>query len=110
MPIHKHRRWSYPIDWSELPQRVRFKRAKGRCERCAQPHGKTVAHLGDGRWWDEDGRCSGLSCSMWQRSQKARRLVSALLDRSWSRCASTWRSGEGEQLLGLPPCSTAPNR
>ncbi|WP_348625682.1 hypothetical protein [Mesorhizobium sp. LNHC221B00] len=48
MPIRKHRRWFYPIDWPEFSQWVRFKRAGGR------PHGKTIAHLGDGRWWDED--------------------------------------------------------
>lgn len=54
MPIRKHRRWFYPIDWRELSEWVRFKRAKGRCERCARPHGKVVAHLGDGRWWDEE--------------------------------------------------------
>ena len=29
-------------------------RAKGRCEHCDRPHGKTVQHLGDGRWWDEE--------------------------------------------------------
>jgi hypothetical protein len=28
-------------------------RAKGRCQACGQPHGETVRHLGDGRWWDE---------------------------------------------------------
>jgi hypothetical protein len=54
MPIRQHRRWFYPIDWPELSQWVRFKRAKGRCEGCGRPHGKTIAHLGDGRWWDEE--------------------------------------------------------
>ncbi|QKC86896.1 hypothetical protein EB232_35405 (plasmid) [Mesorhizobium sp. NZP2077] len=40
---------------SNLPassQRELFQRSKGRCENCGRPHGKTVAHLGDGRWWD----------------------------------------------------------
>lgn len=26
--------------------------ARGRCEQCGRRHGETVAHLGDGRWWD----------------------------------------------------------
>eukprot|EP01037_Dinobryon_pediforme_P017091 gene17091-17281_t len=33
---------------------IRFERAKGRCEHCRRPHGQTVYHLGDGRWWDQD--------------------------------------------------------
>lgn len=53
MPIRKHLRVFYPIDWKELSHHVRFVRAKGCCERCGRPHGKRVAHLGDGRWWDE---------------------------------------------------------
>ncbi|MER9458171.1 hypothetical protein NKI64_31470 [Mesorhizobium sp. M0478] len=54
MPIRTHRRFLYPIDWPQVSAWVRFVRAKGRCERCARPHGRTVTHLGDGRWWDED--------------------------------------------------------
>ena len=57
MPIRPERRWLYPIDWPELSRLVRFRRAGGRCERCARPHGRDVRHLGDGRWWDEDRRC-----------------------------------------------------
>lgn len=53
MPIRKHLRVFYPIDWKQLSHFVRFVRAKGRCERCGRPHGERVAHLGDGRWWDE---------------------------------------------------------
>ena len=33
---------------------VRFERAEGRCEQCGRPHGRTVLHLGDGRWWDAE--------------------------------------------------------
>ena len=54
MPIRRALRWFYPIDWRELSASIRFGRAKGRCEICSRPHGKTVQHLGDGRWWDED--------------------------------------------------------
>lgn len=57
MPIMPEHRWLYPIDWRELSALIRFGRAKGRCERCRRPHGRTVCHLGDGRWWDADGRC-----------------------------------------------------
>ncbi|KQT65861.1 MULTISPECIES: hypothetical protein [unclassified Aureimonas] len=54
MPIRRHRRFYYPIDWRELSQQIRFVRAKGRCEGCLRPHGQTVVHLGDGRWWDAE--------------------------------------------------------
>ena len=53
MPIRADQRWFYPIDWRELSQVIRFERAKGRCERCARPHGQWVVHTGDGRWWDD---------------------------------------------------------
>lgn len=54
MPIAPEHRWLYPIDWRELSALIRFKRAGGRCERCARPHGHTVKHLGNGTWWDDD--------------------------------------------------------
>ncbi len=54
MPIAPENRWLYPIDWPELSRLIRFKRAKGRCERCGRPHGREVVHLGDGTWWDEE--------------------------------------------------------
>ena len=54
MPIARANRFLYPIDWLQLSVAIRFGRAKGRCEWCARPHGKTVEHLGDGRWWDEE--------------------------------------------------------
>lgn len=52
MPIAPQHRWFYPIDWRELSCSIRFGRAGGRCEHCGRPHGRRVAHLGDGRWWD----------------------------------------------------------
>ena len=54
MPIRRQHRWLYPIDWRELSASIRFRRARGRCEGCGRPHGRSVLHLGDGRWWDED--------------------------------------------------------
>jgi hypothetical protein len=54
VPIRRHRRFFYPIDWVQPSQMIRFRRAKGRCESCWRPHGQIVPHLGDGRWWDED--------------------------------------------------------
>ena len=53
MPIKPELRWYYPIDWQQISHWVRFVRAKGCCQVCGRPHGATVRHLGDGRWWDE---------------------------------------------------------
>jgi len=52
MPIRREHRYFYPIDWRELSVAIRFRRAGGSCEGCGRPHGQTVYHLGDGRWWD----------------------------------------------------------
>jgi hypothetical protein len=57
VPIHPDNRWFYPIDWAQLSAQIRFGRAGARCERCARPHCRFVAHLGDGRWWDAEARC-----------------------------------------------------
>lgn len=54
MPIKKELKGFYPIDWVELSRVVRFERAGGRCEQCGRPHGTTISHLGDGRWFDPD--------------------------------------------------------
>jgi hypothetical protein len=48
MPIRPENRWLYPIDWQQLSDTIRFDRAGARCERCARPHLRFVAHLGDG--------------------------------------------------------------
>jgi hypothetical protein len=57
MPIRPENRWLYPIDWQQLSDAIRFERAGSRCEQCARPHLRLIAHLGDGRWWDRDLRC-----------------------------------------------------
>ncbi|KQT57656.1 MULTISPECIES: hypothetical protein [unclassified Aureimonas] len=54
MPIKPELRGFYPIDWRELSHSVRFRRAKGTCERCGRPHGRIVCVLADGRWFDEE--------------------------------------------------------
>ena len=54
MPIRREHRFFYPIDWPQLSAVIRFRRAGGRCEACRRPHGQTVWHLGDGRWWDAE--------------------------------------------------------
>lgn len=55
MPIKKALQGFYPIDWPELSRAIRFGRAKGKCEQCSRPHGRTISHLGDGRWFDPEG-------------------------------------------------------
>lgn len=53
MPIKRELRGFYPIDWRELSASIRFRRAKGCCERSGRPHGHSVTTLADGRWYDE---------------------------------------------------------
>ncbi|MES3101556.1 hypothetical protein O6W96_18795 [Sphingomonas faeni] len=67
MPIRPENRWLYPIDWPQLSDTIRFGRAGARCEQCARPHRRFVAHLGDGRWWDAETGC-------W-RSAQGRRIA-----------------------------------
>jgi hypothetical protein len=52
MPIRRERRSLYPPNWKELSQRVRFERARGRCEGCGRPHAHLIRCLPDGRWFD----------------------------------------------------------
>jgi hypothetical protein len=56
MPIRAEMRWFYPIDWALISRRIRFGRARGRCEACGRPHGAVLVQLPDGRWWDEGQR------------------------------------------------------
>lgn len=55
MPIKPELRGFYPLDWRELSQSIRFRRAKGYCQRCGRPHGQLVCVLDDGRWYDASG-------------------------------------------------------
>ena len=70
MPIRRHHRWLYPIDWRELSASIRFRRAKGRCETCGRPHGRVVLHLGDGRWWDDEAQRWRDGAGKWVRRLK----------------------------------------
>jgi hypothetical protein len=54
MPVRDDLRWFYPIDWPLISERIRFGRAKGRCERCGRPHKRLLAQLPDGRWYDPE--------------------------------------------------------
>ncbi len=59
----KTQRRKYPKNWRLISQRVRFKRAAGRCEWCGKPHGQEV-QVGaencwagpDGQWRNRDGK------------------------------------------------------
>lgn len=43
MPIRPEHRGLYPFDWPQLSASVRFRRAKGKCERCGIAHGTQVS-------------------------------------------------------------------
>lgn len=56
MPIHPSMKELYPPDWGKISRRIRFGRARGRCEWCGAAHGRphpvtgsqvflTTAHL-----------------------------------------------------------------
>lgn len=56
MPIRDENRSRYPDDWKQISNRIRFERARGRCEWCNAQHGQphpitgskvvlTTAHL-----------------------------------------------------------------
>ena len=53
MPIRPELRPLYPPHWRELSRRVRFERAKGKCQGCGRPHLVRLRCLPDGRWFDE---------------------------------------------------------
>jgi hypothetical protein len=50
MPIRPENRHRYPPDWKQISERIRFERAKGRCE-CRGECRRHITHLGT------DGRC-----------------------------------------------------
>jgi hypothetical protein len=52
MPIRFDLRPLYPPHWKDLSRRVRFERARGRCEVCGRPHATLIRCLPDGRWFD----------------------------------------------------------
>ena len=98
MPIAPEHRWLYPIDWPQLSRLIRFGRAKGRCERCGRPHGQAVTHMGDGRWWDEEGQA-------WRDGQgrRLRRLpLPEEVERRWPRPPVLPGLPEGEPSPHLP--------
>lgn len=52
MPIRADLKASYGPDWALVSHRIRFERAKGRCEACGRPHRHIICVLEDGRWID----------------------------------------------------------
>ena len=109
MPIKPELRYYYPIDWPQVSRWVRFVRARGRCETCGRPHGETVRHLGDGRWWDEarqtwrDGRGREIPCPAPAEAQPvratkvvlARRTSITILGTGGGGTATSGRSASG---------------
>jgi hypothetical protein len=56
MPIRADQRHLYPPDWPEISRRIRFERAKGRCETCGAPHGQVIyRNAGEPSYVCEDG-------------------------------------------------------
>lgn len=72
MPIRPEQRAKYPADWKQISQRIRFERAKGRCEWCGVEHGKprpdkpstivilTTAHLDQNPENNDDANLAAL--------------------------------------------------
>lgn len=52
MPIRRALLPLYGADWSAISHRIRFERARGRCEACGRPHGALVITTADGGWID----------------------------------------------------------
>ena len=46
MPIHPSMKALYPPDWAEISQKIRFVRARGRCEWCNAAHGQPHPQTG----------------------------------------------------------------
>ncbi len=52
MPIRPENRCRYPKNWDEISKRIRFERAKGRCEcegECGDQHGLGIVYVKDRR-------------------------------------------------------------
>jgi len=46
MPLNPENRKRYPKDWTQISDRIRFDRARSRCELCGIPHGSRRADNG----------------------------------------------------------------
>jgi hypothetical protein len=79
MPIRPENKKRYPVDWPSISNRIRFDRAKGRCEcdgRCGRPPG----HLGT------DGRCVNVHGGMAYGTGSPVVLTTAHLDHTPENC------------------------
>ncbi|TXN75527.1 hypothetical protein FV228_03650 [Methylobacterium sp. WL18] len=52
MAIWRGLRFFYSVVWLQVSATISLRRGGGSCEHCQRPHGQSVYHLGDGRWWD----------------------------------------------------------
>lgn len=53
MPISAQNRPLYPADWKEISRRIRFERAKGKCEKCGVADGAQGWRDAVGNFWTE---------------------------------------------------------
>ena len=117
MPIKPELRYFYPIDWPQISHWVRFVRAKGRCRVCGRPHGETVQHLGDGRWWEEaqqtwrDGRGRRIPSPALTQDTPLRttNVVLAHISIMTRHIADAGTATSGRSASGATCCMTGPS-
>lgn len=61
MPIRPEMKALYPANWKQISERIRFKRAKNKCEKCGAPNGQTVFRSEDGTTYMLE--CGATHCS-----------------------------------------------
>lgn len=63
MPIRPENKNRYPKNWAEISHRIRFDRAKGKCEKCGVPNYELGGRDKNGRWhkvWATEESLAGL--------------------------------------------------
>ncbi|MEE7455889.1 hypothetical protein MPAR168_24035 [Methylorubrum populi] len=98
MPIRPEHRHFYPIDWPQLSAAIRFGRAAGRCEACGRPHGRVIACVDGGAWYDAEA-------SLWRDDRG--RLMPQLLKAVFDARDGLWRTGSGKRVRNGPDLRTA---
>jgi len=78
MPIRPELRPLYPPHWRELSARVRFERARGKCQGCGRPHLAQLRCLPDARWFDE-------SAASWRDRRGRSTRWPDLVEATWLR-------------------------
>lgn len=69
-------RSKYPKDWEAMSRRIRFGRAKGRCEKCDAPHGGWRDRE-TGKWFESDFQ-------LWLPEMASRMIQIVLPQRIWA--------------------------